>query len=211
MAVVAALATERTAARLVRLAGLRVGARLRPALQPALTRALARIEYEKLFRPAACCAEVPATALDLRIGGATAVAVGLATVGPAISEAASRCFAGGDALTGVLLDQLGTAAIELMSRRLQAVVRAAARADGRRAGSAFHPGEPMVPLAAQASLLELSGAAEVGAWLDPSGAMQPPKSISMVIGIGPTVMRRTRQDTCRECKSYVRCRREGRC
>lgn len=207
MAVVAALATPRTAERLARLAEARVAVGLRPALRRPLAAAMDRLRRENLIRPAACCAETDAFPL----AGAESVCVGVATVGQAISAASRRCFDAGDALGGVLLDQLGTAAVGVLAERLEVLVRAAARAQGRRAGSALHPGDRLMPLSVQERVLDLAGAAEIGAGLGSTRAMHPLKTVSLAIPIGPNAARWLRRAECAQCPSRLKCQRGRRC
>lgn len=184
------------------------------------------IERDQLLRPAAACQVLPfscseigrceiagralsGAALD-RLAGATEVAVVFATIGARWSEATSACFQRGDALGGYLLDEIGTAVLERLTRRLEAMVRIDARSRGRCAGSPIEPGHPGLPLSLQPVLAELAKVETAGIRVTSSGMISPPKSISMLIGIGQGLRRWTRAQACRECPSFVNCRRQGR-
>lgn len=186
------------------------------------------IERDGLLRPAAACRvlpfslrenehehwwignrALPGAALE-RLDGATEVAVIFATIGPAWNETTSACFQRGDALEGYLLDEIGTSVLELLSLRLVAMLRMSARSQGRRVGSPIEPGHTGLPLTLQPLLAELAEAQTAGITITSGGMISPPKSFSMLIGIGAGVGRWTRAQACRECPSFAKCLSQGR-
>jgi hypothetical protein len=144
------------------------------------------------------------------LAGATEVAVVFATIGARWSEATSACFQRGDALDGYLLDEIGTAMLERLSLRLEAMIRMDARSRGRYAGSPIEPGHAGLPLSLQPMLAQLAEVQTAGIAITSSGMISPPKSFSMLIGIGQGLRRWTRAQACRECPSFVMCLRQGR-
>ena len=186
------------------------------------------IERDRLLRPAVACQvlpfscreseperwhigdrALPGAVLD-RLAGATEVAVVFVTVGAAWSEASTASFQRGDALRGYLLDEIGTNVLERLSLRVEALIRMAARASGRRAGSPIEPGHAVLPLALQPMLAQLAQVQTAGIAITDGGMISPPKSISMLIGIGGNVRRWTHAHACRECPSFTKCRHQGR-
>jgi hypothetical protein len=152
---------------------------------------------------------LPGAALD-RLTGATEVAVVFATIGAAWSEATKACFQRGAALDGYLLDEIGTAVLERLSLRLEALLRMNARSRGLCAGSPIEPGHAVLPLTLQPLLAELAQVESAGIAVTSGGMISPPKSFSMLIGIGAKMRRWTRAQACRECPSFAKCRRQGR-
>jgi len=186
------------------------------------------IERDRLLRPTAACKVLPFScregeperwhigdralpgAVLERLAGATEVAVVFVTVGAALSEASSAYFQRGDALEGYLLDEIGTAVLERLSLRLEAMLRMNARSRGRRSGSPIEPGHAELPLALHPMLAELAEVETAGITVTSGGMISPLKSQSMLIGIGEGLRRWTRAQACRECPSFTRCQREGR-
>ncbi len=182
-------------------------------------------ERERWLHPVAACRVLPAVmeapsrwrigartlesvALK-RLAGADEVAVIFATIGALWSDTVSACFREGEPLDGYLLNELGNAALECWSRRIEALVRLSARSRGRCAGSPISPGHSDFPLTFQPVLAELAEPQSVGIELTSGGMLAPVKSLSMLIGIGQGLRRWTRTATCRECPSFAKCRRQG--
>lgn len=181
------------------------------------------IARDHLLQPAAVCRVLPVWFEDqaptrLRIGGqviegdalgrlagATEVAIVFATLGAAWSAAVSACFTRGEVLRGFLLDEIGTAALERLSSRLQAGIRLSARRRGQQAGSPLEPGQPGLPLNAQFLLAQLADVGSAGIHVTPAGMLSPVKSISMIVGLGQGLRRWTRTQACRECPSWTQC------
>lgn len=198
----------------------------RESVRARLRELAAVIECDGLLKPAAACQILPFSSRETgcwmiagsairgaaleRLAGATEVAVLFATIGAAWSEAVKASFQCGNALDGYLLDEIGTAVLERLSLRLEAVIRMDARARGLEAGSPIEPGHAGLPLTLQPMLAELAQAESAGIRVSSGGMISPPKSISMLIGIGQGLQRWTRAQACRECPSFVMCRRQGR-
>jgi len=152
---------------------------------------------------------LPGAALE-RMGKATEVAVIFATVGAAWGNAISAYFKCGDALSGYLLDEIGTAVLERFSLRLEALLRMTAHAQGLRSGSPFEPGHTGLPLTLQPMLGEVAKIQTAGMSVTSTGMISPSKSTSMLIGIGAGARRWTRAQSCRECPSFAQCHSQGR-
>jgi hypothetical protein len=212
---------SRLSVHLARQAVAEVAAESRPPVRRIVMGMAGRVEA--LLAPAAACRLVPAewygrtrlladgtALLDglalARLGGVPHLAVGFATIGEPLGLEAAACFARGDAVAGLLLDQIGTAALHRLGRRLEAGIRLAARRSGRRAGSPLHPGDAGLPLTIQAGLAAVADAGSAGIRVTATAMLAPAKSLSMVIGIGDGARRWSQAEVCRACPSQGRCR-----
>jgi hypothetical protein len=142
------------------------------------------------------------------VSGANEVVVAVCTIGPVLEQRVSATLAD-DAVLGLALDGLGTAAADALSSAVCAQVAAEAAARGWRATRPFSPGMMGWPLAdGQEDVFSLVDAAAIGVVLTPSRLMIPRKSTSMVIGIGPRVVAGGR--TCDVCNMKETCRYRAR-
>ena len=132
--------------------------------------------------------EIGGTAITGEVGeylaGAKRIAVFMVTVGSEITRhAEARCRAG-ETLAGLALDAAGSWAAEATAEALMAQL-----ADRLDHGEAFtlrySPGYCGMDLAQQRTLFQLAPAAAAGISLLPSLLMQPLKSISGIVGLGP--------------------------
>ena len=127
----------------------------------------------------------PIVASQLR--DSVALAVFVVTVGSAISDAARQRWRSGDSLAGCLLDAIGSAAAERCAERLAAEVAGCCEPIGWRTTHRFSPGYCTWPTDDQRALFALLPAERIGARLTASGMMEPLKSVSGIIGLGPRV------------------------
>jgi hypothetical protein len=151
------------------------------------------------------------TAHSLEIGGATIagnigeflhgadrIAVFMVTVGSEITRrAGARCRAG-DAFAGLALDAIGSwaaeAAAEALLERLHSQLRA-----GESFTLRYSPGYCGMDLEQQRTLFKLAPAGSVGISLLPSLLMQPLKSISGIVGLGPRETVGIHLSPCERC------------
>jgi hypothetical protein len=125
------------------------------------------------------------------------VGVGLCTVGPALEEESERRGAAGDPLSALLLDALGSAAVEAAAEALSARLCQAARAQGRLAERRISPGYGRWRVTGQAALLRLLPHAALGVRLTDGMMMVPRKSVSFAV--------RLRQGEAAQKKLASRC------
>lgn len=137
----------------------------------------------------------PIVASQLR--DSVALAVFVVTVGSEISDQARRCWQAGDALRGCLLDALGSAAAERCAALLADDVAHRCAALGWQTTHRFSPGYCTWPTDEQGTLFTLLPGQTAGVRLTASGMMDPLKSVSGVIGLGPRV--RWRPYPCENC------------
>jgi hypothetical protein len=95
-----------------------------------------------------------------------------------------------------------------LSRRLQDRIVADARKRGLSAAGELRAGDPGLALAAQAAVLRLARAAEIGLSVSRSELLHPLKSMSMILGIGVDLPP-ARWSRCDQCPSASKCRMAG--
>jgi hypothetical protein len=127
------------------------------------------------------------------------------TIGPGLEKQVTDYANKGEPLQAVLLDGIGSAAID--KTVTEALGRLAGEASSRNyeISSPVNPGMPGFPLTEQWNLMELVNTDEIGVRLSSSGMMIPRKSVSMVIGIGPKMTRWTQTEVCARCKLSNTC------
>lgn len=195
----------------------------RPRLVERRRQALAEVAANDLLQPATRWRFVPLSAEpgadgQLCFGGQTlqaprllpasgrlcALALAVATLGPALERRVSELFAQGRATLALALDGVGNELLFALSRRLQDSMQRAARRQGLAMAGELRAGDPGLALQAQAPLLALLGAAAVGVSLSRTLMMQPAKSTTMLLGLGhelPAVS----WSRCDDCRSRSRC------
>lgn len=129
---------------------------------------------------------------------ATRVAVLVVTVGDAISTLAARACRSGDVLAGWAFDAVGSWAAEAAADALTARL-------GRYLGPdealtlRYSPGYCGMDLDQQPSVCRLARAEAVGVSLSPALLMQPTKSVSGLVGLGPKGAVRADLTPCDRC------------
>ena len=109
-------------------------------------------------------------------------------------------------MRGVLLDGIGTAAVDSLCREVSITIAKEAGSRGFNTGSPINPGMPCLPVTEQGWLLELAHAKDIGVSLSSTGMMIPRKSTSMVIGIGRDIETWTQSELCARCSLRETCR-----
>jgi hypothetical protein len=135
---------------------------------------------------------------------AQSVVVAVCSIGPAVDEAASACFAEDPAM-GVALDAFGSVAVDLVASAMCKRVDDEAEAVGLRTTVPLSPGLVGWPVASgQRQIFSLVDAASAGISLTEGYMMVPKKSTSMVIGIGPDLDHTG--ESCDYCSMAATCR-----
>jgi hypothetical protein len=127
------------------------------------------------------------------------------TIGEALEKAVAEHFARKDVLRGLVLDGIGSAAVDSVSQEACRIISEMAVSSGRQAGSPVSPGMPGFPITEQANLCRLAGAAKIGVSLSASGMLIPRKSVSMAIGIGTGMKTWTQEQVCAHCPMNKTC------
>jgi cobalamin-dependent methionine synthase-like protein len=126
-----------------------------------------------------------------------AAAVFLCTAGPGIGDLSRRLMAEDDPFTAFLADTVGSLVVERAMDVVQDRLEQAMAARGLRITNRYSPGYCGWHVGEQQKLFRLLPAGFCGVSLTESSLMQPIKSVSGVIGIGPDVRRAPY--TCRLC------------
>ena len=137
------------------------------------------------------------------LAGAREAALVVCTIGPALEERMSALFEEGDALRAVTLEGAGIAAIRQVSTLVGVRLCDEASARGLSVGMRANPGQEGWPIQQQRVLFGLVPAQEISVRLTPSYLMLPRKSVSFVVGLGPSM--RADAVPCDFCSKRERC------
>jgi hypothetical protein len=127
------------------------------------------------------------------------------TIGPKLEKQVTKYFNQNEPLRGLLLDGIGSAAVDSLTEAVCKFITAKASSRGYQASSPISPGMPGLPITEQWQLLKMVPAQKIGVSLTSSGIMVPRKSASMVIGIGPQIKKWTRAEVCAHCSLGESC------
>jgi hypothetical protein len=203
--------------------GLGVKTKVRPEIKSLIEELLATVENNKLLEPAATHERYPITGMDdtrISLEGDKAVqgpalpatfpeakelAIIICTIGPKLEKQASEYTQSGEALRGMMLDGIGSAAVDMLVPEVLKPIATEAAARGYEISSPINPGMPGFAMTEQWNLMELSQAQEIGVSLTHSGILIPRKSVSMAIGIGPRMTRWTQAQVCARCSLKETC------
>jgi hypothetical protein len=137
--------------------------------------------------------------------GAKELAAVVTTIGPGLEKKVTEYTSQGEPLRGLLLDGIGSAAVDSLAQEVCKLMRGEASSRGYQASSPISPGMPGLAITEQWPLLEMVPAGEIEVSLTPAGIMVPRKSASMVIGIGPQMKTWTRAEVCARCNLRKTC------
>jgi hypothetical protein len=129
----------------------------------------------------------------------------ICTIGPKLEKQVTDCMNSDEPLRAVLLDGIGSAAVDSLTEEVCKLVTAEASSRGYQASSPMAPGMPGLPITEQWALFKMVRAREIGVSLMSSGIMVPRKSASMVIGLGPQMKTWTRAEVCTRCSLRQTC------
>ena len=209
---------------LLRRQGVREYSKLKSEIKTITSELLTTISNDSLLEPAIAYETYPVTGVGHQqislegdtvlhgtiflsvLGEAREVAVVVCTIGPRLERKVTDCFNSGESLQGLLLDGIGSAAVDALSFELCQLMAAEASLRGYQASSPLCPGGPSFPLSEQWRLFELAPVDEIGVSLTSSGVMVPRKSLSMVVGMGPQMGTWTKAESCARCNLTKTCR-----
>jgi hypothetical protein len=150
---------------------------------------------------------------DLQLRGASIVrkltsanflVIAVATIGAALEQHALRVMKE-DASFALALDGYGTAAVGALTVAMRKYFAELAKEEQLTTTAPAYPGANDWDLAsAQAELFSIVDASAIGVRLNSSFLMQPCKSVSMVIGVGPDM--HSAGEPCEECGAAATCR-----
>jgi len=134
------------------------------------------------------------------------VALILCTIGPALDEQVSAYFVASDPLRGLVLDAIGTAALEELAEEACRLIAEVAKEKGWEASAPLSPGNLDWGLKEQRIFFDLLPAKEIGLRLKESYQMTPLKSLSLAMGLGEEVLPSIGEPLCAYCSLGRRCR-----
>ena len=199
------------------------GAKVRPEIKSLTEELLTSLEGERLLDPTAAYENYPITGMDgSRISlegdkavhgpalpalfpGARELVVLICTIGPKLEKHVSDYNKSSQALRSLLLDGIGSAAVDTMVPAALTFIVAEASSRGYETSSPVNPGMPGFPMTEQGNLLELAHADQIGVSVTPSGILIPRKSVSMVLGVGPRMPMWTQAEVCARCNLRETC------
>jgi hypothetical protein len=121
------------------------------------------------------------------------------TAGKTISEKSAKLLKGEDPVLGYIFDVLGSAIVEAAADRMQNLLQQEIKIEGHNITNRYSPGYCNWHVSEQHKLFSLFDGIASDVTLTPSALMQPIKSISGIIGIGPDV--KFREYQCELCTS----------
>jgi hypothetical protein len=190
--------------------GFREHSKVRPEIKSLILELLASVKKAHLLAPAAAYEIYPISGMSPLLPSllpeAKELAAVVVTIGPGLEKRVADYTSQGEPLRGLLLDGIGSAAVDSVAQEVCKLMAGEASSRGYEVSRPFSPGMPCgLPLAEQRQLLEMAPAGEIGVSLTPAGVMVPRKSISMVIGIGPEMKTGTEAEVCAGCNLRETC------
>ncbi len=210
-------------AEILRREGFRGYAQARPKIAAQTEALLAEVRRDDLLAPAASYEIYRITALEkerviLAGGGivpgtllpetfpeARELAVIVVTIGPGLEKRVTELSQGGETLSAMILDGIGSAAVDQLAIEVCHGIAEAAPARGYRASSPASPGMPGLAITEQGNILKLAGAAQIGVSLTASGIMVPRKSTSLVVALGKEMATWSQAEVCARCNLRDSC------
>lgn len=126
----------------------------------------------------------------------------IATAGPQIERQARQLQAEGDHLGGLIYDAVGSERAEAAEAEVIRVLRSQFAPAGLDLTLPYSPGYCGMALTEQAKLFGLFGGSTAGVTLSSHCLMQPIKSVSGLIGIGPAENVRQHGSPCERCELW---------
>jgi len=203
--------------------GLGEGAEVRAGIKSLITELLASVKDDHLLEPAFAYEIYTITGMNssqISLEGNRAVhgpllpatfpeakelTVIVGTIGPKLEKQATDYTQSSQALRGMILDGIGSAAVDRLVLEACKLIAGEVSSRGYEISSPVNPGMPGFAMTEQWNLLELVKAHEIGVSLTSSGILVPRKSVSMVIGIGPKMTRWTQAEVCARCSLRETC------
>jgi hypothetical protein len=138
--------------------------------------------------------------------------VAVYTIGPALEARVSELYRMGEPLLSYMLDCVGIMALGLVGERLRRLAEEQAAGRGWGVSPALSPGGLVGwPVQGQRELCAMLPLADIGVWLNEYCVLEPHKSVSMVIGLGPGYESHEVGSVCHYCALRDTCwrRRES--
>jgi hypothetical protein len=203
--------------------GFRGYSKIRPEIKVLIKELLAGVKKTHLLEPAIAYEIYTITELSQRqlspevkpgihdpllsslLPQAKELAIAVCTIGPRLEKQVTDYTSRGEPLRGMLLDGIGSAAVDSLTEEVCKLIAREASSHGYEASSPVTPGMPGLPITEQWQLLKMVPAGEIGVSLTSAGIMVPRKSVSLVMGIGPQMPKWTRTEVCARCHLKKTC------
>lgn len=134
------------------------------------------------------------------LGPIDRLAVFIATAGPRIVQFASEMLASGDTLAGLIINAVGSERAEAAEFAVTDELKKLAAQEGRALTLPYSPGYCGMALTEQRKLFSVLDGAVIGVSLTADCLMVPVKSISGLIGLGPTALVTSQGSPCDRCE-----------
>lgn len=131
--------------------------------------------------------------------GASKLALGAATIGPALERRAEELVERREWTKALVIDAYGSAAAEALAVAANALVCEESSVAGLVAGRRVSPGYPRWPVEQQRALFDRIQAPELGIELTEASVMTPRKSITFGIPLGTHLVAESPELGCRYC------------
>jgi cobalamin-dependent methionine synthase I len=160
------------------------------------------------LRPRSLRLETPTGEVEFRgavgefLGASECVAAFIATAGPDVERLASELMRAGDALAGLIVSAVGAERAEAAEAVVLQHLREVSQTCGFAPTLPYSPGYCGMALVEQRTLFRLFGDYDVGVTLTDSCLMQPLKSVSGLIGLGPAERVAALGSPCDRCELY---------
>ncbi len=138
-------------------------------------------------------------------GKLTALACGVATIGPRLEQRVGSLFKERHPSLALALDAIGNELLFAAVRCLQDRIMVAARQRSLMMAGELRPGDPGLALDAQGAVVRLAEAATIGVHVTQGQAIYPLKSSSQVLGVG-TDLPPAHWSRCDDCRSRPTCK-----
>jgi hypothetical protein len=138
-------------------------------------------------------------------GKLTALACGVATIGPRLEQRVGTLFKERHPSLALALDAIGNELLFAAVRCLQDRIMVAARQRGLTMAGELRPGDPGLALDTQGAVLRLAEAETIGVRVTQGQAIHPLKSSSQVLGVG-TDLPPAHWSRCDDCRMRATCK-----
>jgi len=132
-------------------------------------------------------------------GRLASVGAGICTIGDVIETRVSALFEAREFPLAVMLDSVGSAAVESLAEYANDLLCQAALPEGLQVTNRISPGYAGWDTAEQAALFRLCPGGPIGVTLNDACFMTPTKSISFLVGLGPDARVDHYFTQCRRC------------
>ncbi|MGD8398071.1 MAG: hypothetical protein PVG11_04385 [Anaerolineae bacterium] len=140
------------------------------------------------------------------LDGAERALVAVGSIGPALEKRVGELQAAGELVLSYLLDSAGVVALGAAGEALRCLAEEAATGAGWGVGAALAPGSLVGwPLYGQREVCGLLPLADIGVHLNSHCVLEPHKSFSVVIGVGPGYQARHVGSVCKFCALQDTC------